>query len=97
LPKILEGLKGVVKVAYKDNKLVVDLDEPELRNPEIIARLVAEGANIRFVSEKTYSLEEVYIKIMGRRIDEFGPGLAPANVTVQPQVPPQTPKGGAPA
>ncbi len=97
LPNILEGITGVVKAAYQDNKLVVDLDEPELRNPEIIARLVAEGANIRFVSEKIYSLEEVYLKIMGRRIDELGPGLAPANVTAQPQVLPAPPKGGAPA
>jgi ABC-2 type transport system ATP-binding protein len=97
LPNILEGITGVVRATYQDNKLVVDLDDPELRNPEIIARLVAEGALIRFVSEKIYSLEEVYLKIMGRRIDEVGPGLAPATGAVQPQVTPPAPKGGAPA
>jgi len=97
LSSIVEGIKGVLKATYENNKLHIDLDDPELRNPEIIARLIAEGANIKFVSERTYNLEEVYLKIMGRRIDEMGHGAAPLNNAPVPPVPPQMPKGGAPA
>ena len=94
LPSILEGIKGVVRATYTENRLEIDLDDPNLRNPEIIARLMAEGADIRFVSERTYSLEEVYLRIMGRRIDEVGPGQM--NNAVMPQGPPPAPKGGVP-
>jgi len=92
LPKVLEGMKGVLSVTLDGDRLEVDMDDPEARNPEVIARLVTEGASIRFVSEKTYSLEDVYLKVMGRRIDEAHPGWAPSNSC---PVPANGPKGGA--
>ena len=104
--KAIESIKGVLKVSFDNDILLVDVDDPDVRNPEIVARLVAERASIRFVSEKTYSLEDVYLKVMGRRIDDMSsvfeahPKLVvqpPVGQTapVQPQFPLEGPKGGA--
>jgi ABC-2 type transport system ATP-binding protein len=93
LVKVLDGITGVSKVSLSGHRLEVDLDDPEVRNPEVIARLVAEGANIKFVSEQTYSLEDVYLKLMGRRIDESHQPWAPGNGHQAPS----DPTGGAQA
>lgn len=50
-----------------DNKLVVELDDPETHNPELVAELVGLGAKVRFVGEMRQSLEDVYLKLMGGR------------------------------
>jgi ABC-2 type transport system ATP-binding protein len=47
-----------------DNKLVVNLDDPEAHNPEIIRVLVGAGANIQFVGELRHSLEDVYLQLV---------------------------------
>jgi ABC-2 type transport system ATP-binding protein len=47
-----------------DNKLVVTLDDPELRNPEIIRMLVGAGAEVQFVGELRHSLEDVYLQLV---------------------------------
>lgn len=47
-----------------DNKLIVSLDDPETHNPDIIRALVAAGADIQFVGELRYSLEDVYLQLM---------------------------------
>jgi len=47
-----------------DNKLLVNLDDPEAHNPEIIRVLVNAGADIRFVGELRHSLEEVYLQLV---------------------------------
>lgn len=47
-----------------DGKLVVALDEPEVHNPEIIRRLVAQGIDIQFVGELRRSLEDVYLQLV---------------------------------
>jgi ABC-2 type transport system ATP-binding protein len=47
-----------------DNKLVVTLDDPEARNPDIIRSLVATGADVQFVGELRHSLEDVYLRLV---------------------------------
>jgi ABC-2 type transport system ATP-binding protein len=47
-----------------DNKIVVTLDDPEIRNPEIIRALVENGANVKFVGELRHSLEDVYLQLV---------------------------------
>jgi ABC-2 type transport system ATP-binding protein len=47
-----------------ENKLVVILDEPEKRNPEIVRVLVGAGADIQYVGELRHSLEDVYLQLM---------------------------------
>jgi len=47
-----------------DNKLLVNLDDPETHNPEIIRVLVGAGAEIQFVGELRHSLEDVYLQLV---------------------------------
>ncbi len=47
-----------------DNKLVVNLDDPEAHNPEIVRVLVGAGADIQFVGELRHSLEDVYLQLV---------------------------------
>lgn len=48
------------------NKLLVAVDEPEQHNPEMIRRLVEGSQSIQFVGELRYSLEEIYLQLIGR-------------------------------
>jgi ABC-2 type transport system ATP-binding protein len=60
----LRSLNSVKDVSAVDNKLVVTLDDPEGQNPEIVRRLVSEGAEIQFVGELKRSLEDVYLQLV---------------------------------
>lgn len=54
----------VQDVQAMDNKLVVQVDNPETHNPEIIRRLVELGAGIQFVGELRRTLEDVYLQLV---------------------------------
>ncbi len=54
----------VREVKIVENKLVVTLDDPEIRNPEVIRTLVNAGADILFVGELRHSLEDVYLQLV---------------------------------
>ena len=47
-----------------DNKLVVNLEDPETHNPEMIRALVSSGADVVFVGELRHSLEDVYLQLV---------------------------------
>jgi ABC-2 type transport system ATP-binding protein len=47
-----------------DNKLVVELGDPEMHNPKIVKALVETGADIQFVGEVRQRLEDVYLKLV---------------------------------
>jgi ABC-2 type transport system ATP-binding protein len=47
-----------------ENKLLVNLDDPEIHNPEIIRTLVGVGVDIQFVGELRHSLEDVYLQLV---------------------------------
>ena len=61
---VFTGESYVQSVDAMDNKLVLQMDEPELRNPEVIRSLVAQGADIQFVGEIRRSLEDIYLQII---------------------------------
>ena len=61
---LVQGLPFVNQAEASEGKLVLALDEPEARNPEIIRALVGAGADIQFVGELRYSLEDVYLQLM---------------------------------
>jgi len=58
----------VQNVETVDNKVVVKLDDPEVRNPELVQELVALGAQVQFVGEKRQSLEDVYLQLIGDEV-----------------------------
>ncbi|MCW5875315.1 MAG: ATP-binding cassette domain-containing protein [Anaerolineales bacterium] len=62
--KALARLPFVHEVEAVDNKLVVKLDDPEKRNPQLVAELVGLGAQIQFVGEMRQSLEDVYLQLV---------------------------------
>ncbi len=47
-----------------ENKLLVNLDDPAARNPDIIRVLVGAGADIQVVGELRHSLEDVYLQLV---------------------------------
>ena len=60
----VEAFEFTQEVRVMDNKLVVTLDDPPRRNPEIIRTLVQAGAQIQFVGELRRSLEDVYLELV---------------------------------
>jgi len=50
-----------------ENKLVVNLNDPEAHNPILIRDLIELGAEIRFVGELRHSLEDVYLRLIKAR------------------------------
>jgi ABC-2 type transport system ATP-binding protein len=60
----IRKLPFVREVKVVENKLVVTLDEPEARNPEVVRALVKAGADIQFVGELRHSLEDVYLQLV---------------------------------
>ncbi len=66
-PKILEAVQslGTVKnVKVSDDKLILDMDNPEKDNPELVRVVVAAGGNIHYVTELKSTLEDVYLKLI---------------------------------
>jgi ABC-2 type transport system ATP-binding protein len=51
-------------VKIVENKLVVMLDEPETRNPDVLRVLINAGADVQFVGELRHSLEDVYLQLI---------------------------------
>jgi len=64
LASSIRSLPFVREAKVIDNKLVVNLDDPEQHNPEIIRTLVNAGADIQFVGELRHSLEDVYLQLV---------------------------------
>jgi len=57
-------LRVVKDARTVDNKIVLDVDDPERDNPEIIRALIEAGGNIQFVTELRSTLEDVYLKMI---------------------------------
>ncbi len=56
---------GFVKNARaSDNKLILDIDNPEKDNPELVKTIVQAGGNIQYVTELRSTLEDVYLKLI---------------------------------
>ena len=62
---VVKRLSFASNVRTDDGKILVDLDDPEIRNPAIIDALSKAGAKIEYVSELKRSLEDVYMKLIG--------------------------------
>ena len=61
---VLRRLPFVRDVSRLDNKLVVNLEDPEAHNPEMIRELVNSGGEVVFVGELRHSLEDVYLQLV---------------------------------
>lgn len=60
----IQKLSFVKEVKAVENKLLVNLEDPETHNPDVIRALVNAGADIQFVGELRHSLEDVYLQLV---------------------------------
>ncbi len=62
---IVRRFDFALNVRTDDGRILVDLDDPEERNPVIVEALTRAGAKIEYVTELKRSLEDVYMKLIG--------------------------------
>jgi len=55
---------GPRNIEIIDNKLVIDVSNPERENPDIVAAISAVGGRVQFVNEVSPTLEDVYLKLV---------------------------------
>jgi ABC-2 type transport system ATP-binding protein len=60
----VESLGVVKNVRTSDNKLILDIDDPEKDNPAVVRAIVGAGGNIQYVTELRSTLEDVYLKLI---------------------------------
>ena len=54
----------IKNVRTSENKLILDMDNPEQDNPQLVRAVVKAGGNVQFVTELRSSLEDVYLKLI---------------------------------
>jgi ABC-2 type transport system ATP-binding protein len=59
-----KGVDAVKNARVSDNKLILDIDEPEQINPQVVRAIVEAGGNIQYVTELRSTLEDVYLKLI---------------------------------
>jgi ABC-2 type transport system ATP-binding protein len=52
------------KIEVSDNKLLIDVTDPDKENPSIIAAITSIGGQVREVTQLVPTLEEVYLQIV---------------------------------
>jgi len=62
---LVKSLPFCSNVRSEGGKLMIDLDDPELRNPSLVETLSRAGAKIEYVTELKRTLEDVYMKLVG--------------------------------
>jgi ABC-2 type transport system ATP-binding protein len=60
----VKKLSTVKSVSKSENKIILDMDNPEKDNPQLIRTIVAAGVNIQYVTESRSTLEDVYLKLV---------------------------------
>ena len=60
----VKKLRVVKNVRTSENKLILDVENPEKDNPELVRAVVKAGGEVQFVTELRSSLEDVYLKLI---------------------------------
>ena len=55
---------AVKNVRVGENKLILDIDDPEKENPAVVRAIVDAGGNVQYVTELRTTLEDVYLKLI---------------------------------
>jgi len=69
---VVRALPFVGNVDCRGDTLIVRLDDPDACNPVMLKALVVAGAQIRYVTPMTASLEDVYLELVGESKAESG-------------------------
>lgn len=60
----VQGLGVSENVRVSDNKLILDIENPERDNPAVVRAIVEAGGSIQYVTELRSTLEDVYLKLI---------------------------------
>ncbi len=60
----VEKLAFVKNIRNSDNKLILDIDNPERDNPALVRAIVQAGGKVQYVTELRSTLEDVYLKLI---------------------------------
>jgi ABC-2 type transport system ATP-binding protein len=60
----VKKLSVVKNVRTSENKLILEMDDPEKDNPQLVKAVVKAGGDVQFVTELRSSLEDVYLKLI---------------------------------
>jgi ABC-2 type transport system ATP-binding protein len=60
----VKKLDSIKNVRVSENKLILDIDDPESANPEVVRAIVEADGNIQYVTELRSTLEDVYLKLI---------------------------------
>jgi ABC-2 type transport system ATP-binding protein len=60
----VQKLSVVKSVRTSENKLTLEMDDPEKDNPHLVKAVVKAGGDVQFVTELRSSLEDVYLKLI---------------------------------
>ena len=52
------------KIVHNNNKLTIDVVNPELDNPNIVNAIVGAGGHVQYVTELSPTLEDAYLKFV---------------------------------
>jgi ABC-2 type transport system ATP-binding protein len=64
---IITSLDGLLirKIVHDNNRLIIDVVNPEIENPKIVNAIVGAGGHIQYVTELSPTLEDAYLKFVG--------------------------------
>lgn len=62
----VRSMPGVLAVKREGDRFTITVDDPDVRNPAIVAELVRLGVRIRYVEPQRRTLEDVYMKVVGK-------------------------------
>jgi len=57
-------------VIYREGRLRVHVDDPDIVSPKIVSELVKEGIGLRTLKITTPTLEDVFLRLTGKRLIE---------------------------
>jgi len=60
----VKKLSTVKNVVANENRLIIDMDDPEKDNPMLVRAIVEAGGNIQYVTDERSTLEDVYLKLV---------------------------------
>jgi ABC-2 type transport system ATP-binding protein len=60
----VKKLSVVKNTRTSENKLILDVNNPEKDNPQLVRAIVKAGGNVQFVTELRSTLEDVYLKLI---------------------------------
>lgn len=67
--KFLSKIEGIDKVSFKNSLLLIHVDDAEKRLQRIIEILVSKGYHIRTIKVREPTLEDVFLKLVGVRLE----------------------------